>query len=196
MRVQSASFKAVTFIFLSCLVQLSFAGRTAFLSPAIDGTLPSSLRIFVDRLAGFDGLGIAKYHSAIDLQSYHVHQRFSRYLFENGQNFNPSLLYLGKDPESSTKHLAVAYFEPDRDLMHRIRPQFSHISQYAKRKGVLAIKMVSHDEPEFVGVLWFKDMRTAKKLKEHIDRNNLVNLENDERIGLKDVQRVIHHLPI
>ncbi|SPO29258.1 uncharacterized protein UTRI_06207 [Ustilago trichophora] len=178
------------------LVQLGFAGRTAFISPALDGTLPSSLNIFVDRLAGYDQLGTAKYHSAVDLAKDHVHQRFANYLFEKGRNYNPNLLYLGRDPESPTKHLAVAFFQPDKELMHRIRPQFSHASEYAKRKGVVAIKMVSHEEPEFVGVLWFKTVTTANKLKQHIDRQYLMDLENDEKIGLKDVQRVIHHRPI
>ena len=185
---------------LTFIVALSFsctckAGHPR-LSPAMDGTLPRPLQVFVDRLAEHDLLHPRQYHSATDLAANHIHHRLTSYLFVDGHNYSPNLLYLGKDPQDSTKHLVVANFEPDEELLDQVRLSNSRKHEYAKRKGILAIKLVSHDEPEFVGILWHNDARSARRVRWHIDRNDLHNLESDKGIGLEAVQRVIYRRPI
>ena len=189
-------FAAASLLLATLFAQPCLAGRPP-ISPALDGSLPSSLQIFVDQLASPEiRHEHRQYHSATDLLDHNAHHRLTSYLFSDGHDYYPHLLYLGRDPEEPIKHLAVAHFQPNEELVDRVIPYGSRMKNYKQRQGMLAMKPTSHEEPEFVGILWHSHAKTARKMKLLIDQNDLGKLESNEHIGLKDVQRVIHRGPV
>lgn len=164
-----------------------------FALPAILPTFPSSLQLFIGRLwEGQDTVLPRQYHSAWDLSTSRAHHWLTNYLFKGGKDYNPSLLYLGRDPAEPGKHLAVAHFLPGPRLLNRVRPVGAHGFDYEYRHGLLAMKLTSHEEPDFIGILWIKDRRIGLKMYRAIQTNSLNSLERAVP-GLKDVQRVIHY---
>lgn len=157
--------------------------------------IPPSLQIFVDRLNQLPKpLYHRQLHSAWDFSTQsHVHAWVSKYLFEDGRS-NPSLLYLGTDPVDQHMHLAVAHWHPNLDLWNIVKPERSLRKDYNHRQGLLALKLTSGEKPEFVGILWHKDLRVARSWYRRIKQSDLDELEKDERIDLNDVKRqILYH---
>lgn len=166
---------------------------------ATKGGLPPSLQPFVDGLSYF--LDRSSYHSAVDLKPLNIHHRLSNYFFEHGHEYNPIILWLGRDREDAFQHLAVAHFKPDEELLHRMLPAGWTKKEYGKRQGLLAMALASHDEPDFIGVLWHSDTRNAQKIQDVMKMHRLMDLEGYKRTDdplppLEDVLRVTYHRPI
>lgn len=134
-----------------------------------------------------------QYHLGWDLSSTRVHHWLTQILFKPG-DLNPSVLYLGRDPSDFDTHLAVADFRPADSFIRVLKPPKFRSISYRQRYGLLAMKLRSHEEPHFIGVLWIKNKRTSQKVERFISRHErpLNTLENSET-GLEDVQRVIHY---
>lgn len=126
----------------------------------------SSLAVFVDRLEDASVPVLPRqYHSTWDFSSNKVHHWLTSFLFKDGKNFNPKLFYLGRDPLKLDIHLAVAHWYPNTFLLNRVRPIGAQTVNLEYRHRLLAMKLASHEEPEFVGILWIKDKRNAKKAR-------------------------------
>lgn len=166
-------------------------------SPVTAGTLSEPLRPYVKLLHKYYALNHNSIHSAIDLteQDWRNHHVLTKYFFKEGQEWNPSVSYLGKSHTEPAAHMVVAYFAPEVGLADLLIPKEGRLSNWKSRKGLLAIQLQANEEPKFVGVLWLKSAPTAERFAKMEGQYRLSELE-ESAADLHNIQRVIHHIPL
>ncbi|SOV01829.1 uncharacterized protein UDID_18803 [Ustilago sp. UG-2017a] len=154
----------------------------------------SALKPFLDRLLENQNLASeSSIYATTDLtQQSHKHHLLTQYIYQNGQDFNPQIVYLGTDPKDPSAHLAVKPFAPDVDLANDILRN-GKSNRWKNREGLLAMRLRSREEPEFAGIIWLTKSQMTKGMKWEA-LQTFDQLQSD--LGLGVIERVLHHLPV
>ncbi|SPC61985.1 uncharacterized protein UHOD_08130 [Ustilago sp. UG-2017b] len=154
----------------------------------------SALKPFLDRLLENQNLASqSSIYATTDLtQQSHKHHLLTQYIYRNGQDFNPQIVYLGTDPKDASAHLAVKPFAPDVRLAGDILRN-SKFYRWKNREGLLAMRLRSREEPEFAGIIWLTKWQMTKGMKWEAVQT-FDQLQSDLSLGV--IERVLHHLPV
>ncbi|SAM85559.1 uncharacterized protein UBRO_08130 [Ustilago bromivora] len=154
----------------------------------------SALKPFLDRLLENQNLASqSSIYATTDLtQQSHKHHLLTQYIYQNGQDFNPQIVYLGTDPKDPSAHLAVKPFAPDVDLADDILRN-GKFHRWKNREGLLAMRLRSREEPEFAGIIWLTKWQMKKGMKWEAVQT-FDQLQSDLSLGV--IERVLHHLPM
>lgn len=154
----------------------------------------SALEPFLDQLLKDQNLDSRSSIYAITelTQQSSKHHLLTQYIYRNGQDFNPQIVYLGTDPKDPSAHLAVKPFAPDVDLADDILRN-AKFHRWKNREGLLAMRLRSREEPEFAGIIWLSKRQMTKGMKWEAVQT-FDQLQSDLSLGV--IERVLHHLPV
>lgn len=188
--------KVLALAFLAFLTALLCFSGPLLRPHTLTNSLPEPLEQFVYQLKRGGFLRSSSIHSVLDLTHQHLrsHHVLSKYVFKDGNVWNPKVIYLTEDPNVIGAHLVVTHFQPTTALAEHLLPAF-RMYDWQQRQGLLAMQLKAHSEPEYIGIIWLKDVQTLERLKTTRRQVSLNQLE--EHIpDLQDIQRIVHHRPL
>ncbi|SNX87396.1 uncharacterized protein MEPE_06106 [Melanopsichium pennsylvanicum] len=147
------SYFNVTLVFILLLSSLSSrcsateVGESSMNEQTAPSSSADSFQPFRNKLYGGRYLeSSSEIHSHLDLRGNRLsHRLLPHYLFNQGRNFDPKVIYLGPDPEDSSTHLAVNAFKPDKKLAESVVPSENKGLRWRNRHALLAMRFRFHE---------------------------------------------------